>query len=397
MSDAASGAPLHALYDAGLFDLDGVVYRGGNPVPHASRAIAEARAEGMRPVFVTNNAARTPATVAAQLSSLAIPAKPGEILGSAHVGVELAEAELGAGARVLLCGGEGLREAAKASSLVVVESAEDKPDGVIHGFSPETDWRMLSEAVMAISGGARYIATNLDRLIPRERGLMMGVGSLAKAVEHATGVAPVSGAKPDARMFRAAAAKAGATAPLVVGDNLDTDILGAANSGYASLHVLTGTHCALDAMRAEADRRPRYLAFDLKALASQYPRIRIGRPKAWYAIEPEATGIDHDEVAAFVRSVVPGAVQSHAGLREALSVQVADSDGTVRAHATLDADALRIDGRILDPRALADSQTAGLELTENQYRAVAHLLWAVFDVLPHCRESFENLIETGAS
>ena len=380
------------IYDAGLFDLDGVVYRGKNRVDRAASSISAAREAGMQPVFVTNNASRTPETVAAQLRSLDIEAGPQDILGSAHVAVDLAEAELGQGASVLLCGGEGLRRAAEASTLRIVESADDKPEGVIHGFSPETNWLMLSEAVLAINGGARYIATNLDRVIPRERGLMMGIGSMVKAVTHATGAQPVSGAKPDARMFIAAARKAGARRALVLGDNLDTDILGATNSGLPAMHVLTGTHGVRQVLFAQPDRRPRYMAKDLSSLVEAYPTIVLECACERLAIAPADGMLDHERIAqTLARASTPEAPSPQAPIR----VCVRDAKDALQASAEFDGAELRIAGQ--PTIRLANEETgeaAGLRLDLASYRALAHLAWAVADIWPQHRQALEEALSS---
>lgn len=395
------------IYDAGLFDLDGVVYRGKNRIEHAASSIEAAREAGMRPVFVTNNASRTPEIVAAQLRSLDIDAGPEDILGSAHVAIELAEAELGHGASVLLCGGEGLRRAAEASSLRIVESADDKPDGVIHGFSPDTNWLMLSEAVLAINGGARYIATNLDRVIPRERGLMMGIGSMVKAVMHATGAQPVSGAKPDARMFIAAARKAGASKALVLGDNLDTDILGATNSGVAAMHVLTGAYGVSQVLFAEPECRPRYMAKDLRSLLEPYPAIRIECATASVTIEPADERIDHCRIAETLAKAAGTPTSSAAGDEETtadapklelaapIRVLVLDADKHVEASAEFDGTELRICGQNpIRVGGAAAQATPEITLDLAGYRALTHLMWVMADIWPHHRQAFEAALSS---
>lgn len=363
MIDSLAAPALCELHDAGLFDLDGVLYRGAAPVAHAAEALAHARTAGMACVFVTNNASRPRAAVAAQLTDLSIEATAEDILSSAHIGVELAEAQLGRGASVLLCGGEGLREAATEAGLHIVESADEHPAGVIHGFSPETNWQMLSEAVLAINAGARYIATNLDRVIPRERGLMIGMGSFAKAITHATGVEPISGAKPDAHMFSAAARKAGARCPLVVGDNLDTDILGATNSGLPSLHVLTGTHSAREVCLATPELRPRYLGDDLRCLCEPYPDVLLEIGSRRLTLHADGHRLDHAGILAALCGTATSAA-AHAEY-ERIVVSVAS------ASAVFDGGKLTV----------VDTGTQGT-ISLDAYRALAHLAWIVADCHP---------------
>src|SRR5699024_5136170 len=71
--------PLHENFDCALLDLDGVVYRGADAVPHAAGVIGTIRRHGMGTVFVTNNASRTPEDIADHLTELGVPTGPEEV------------------------------------------------------------------------------------------------------------------------------------------------------------------------------------------------------------------------------------------------------------------------------------------------------------------------------
>lgn len=375
MERTSDTSRLCELYDAGLFDLDGVLYLGSEPIDYAPKILEQVRADGFTAVFVTNNASRTPQTVAQHLSSLDIPAHACDIVTSAQIGVQLAQSLLGQEARVLLCGAQGLTYAAEEAGLCIVDSADDKPDGVIHGFSPEMNWARLSEAVLAIRGGATYITTNLDRLIPRERGLMMGVGSLAKAITHATGVKPISGAKPEPQMFQYAADRARAHKPLVVGDNLDTDIQGAYASGFPSLHVLTGTHNARDVIFAPISQRPRYLGDDMRCLSENYPDITMrdesGDIQA--VIPASQQHSDHEELARLFDTADTGIIVSVAHARVHCTRDYIDINGTTYTYNTHD-------------------KSKKIEVTLDEYRALVHALWLFCDRDATNRSTMERYI-----
>ncbi|MBR5950789.1 MAG: HAD-IIA family hydrolase [Actinomycetaceae bacterium] len=366
-------AKICELYDVGLFDLDGVLYRGNEPVPYASQSLARIRRGNFAAVFVTNNASRVPEVVAQQLVSLGVDASPDDILSSAHIGVSLAQSLCGKNAKVLLCGAQGLYRAASEAGLTIVDSADDNPQAVIHGFSPEANWEMLSEAVLAIGKGACYIATNLDRFIPRERGLMLGVGSFAAAITHATGVTPISGAKPEPQMFRHAAEKAHAHAPLVIGDNLETDIRGGYASGFPTLHVLTGGHTPRDVICAPVPERPRYLADDLRCLDEHYPDIELvddgGNVRA--TISASDTHIDHE---AFASQAAQG---NFFAVRIGKDLASYDNNAVTIGHTTYPLD---------------KENAHGIELTVNEYRAFVHALWLVLDTNPSSRQTIERYL-----
>lgn len=270
-----SEQPLSAAYDIALLDLDGVCYKGKAPVEYAAEGIAGARANGMRAMFVTNNANRPPHTVAEQLTSLDIPAADAEILTAAQAGAAILADDLPPGSVVLAVGGPGLHEALAEYGFVVTETADDHPVAVIQGFNPEVNWARMSEAALAIRAGARFVATNLDATLPLERGQHLGNGALVQAVVHATGVVPVSGGKPQAEIFHRAVAKAGGGTALAVGDRLDTDLAGSRAADVPGLHVLTGVSDARDVVLAIPAERPTFLAVDLRGMNIAHPPVAV--------------------------------------------------------------------------------------------------------------------------
>ena len=270
MSLAASRGALSSSYDVALLDLDGVVYVGLEAVPGAPAALARARGDGMRLAFVTNNAARPPATVARHLTELGIPAEADEVITSAQAAAHHLADMLPAGARVLVLGTTGLIEALRQRGLTPVYSAEDGPVAVVQGYSPDTDWRMLAEAAVAIRRGLPWVATNLDATLPSLRGPLPGNGSLVAALHHATGATPESTGKPDPRMHRESVERSRARRPIVVGDRLDTDIEGAIRVGCDSMLVLSGVTSPAELLAAPAGQRPSFLAEDVGGLLAPH-------------------------------------------------------------------------------------------------------------------------------
>lgn len=274
MTLIGSDEPLATAYDVALVDLDGVTYKGPNAIPTAPRALAAARAMGLRVVFVTNNASREPGEVASHLTELGMPATESEILTAAQAGAAMLTDHLAQGAKVLVVGGRGLRTAVAAQGFEIVDSATAHPNAVIQGFAPELGWAQLAEAAYAINAGARYFATNLDLTLPTERGMAPGNGSLVAAVVTATGVTPPAAGKPEPGMFQLAAKRAGAERPLVIGDRLDTDLKGARAAGIPGLLVLTGVSDVREALTAPKEHRPSFIGADLRTLEEQHPTPR---------------------------------------------------------------------------------------------------------------------------
>jgi len=275
--------PLSGAYDTALLDLDGVVYAGGEAIAHAVEALGAARDAGMRLAYVTNNAARTPLTVAEHLTRLGIPAEPEEVVTSAQAVARMIAEEVPPGSRVLCVGGEGLAVALRERGLEPVESADDDPVAVVQGYGgPQMPWGRLAEAAIAVGRGLPWFASNTDLTIPSGRGIAPGNGAAVEAVRIATrwmrpAPEPKVAGKPLPPMHRETILRTGAERPLVVGDRLDTDIEGAHAGGVDSLLVLTGVTDAAQLLAAPPEHRPTYVAADLRGLHRAQPEVEETR------------------------------------------------------------------------------------------------------------------------
>lgn len=270
----ASHQPLAERYDVALLDLDGVVYVGPSAVEGAREHLLEARSLGMRLAYVTNNASRTPQTVAAHLRDLGMPAADGDVVTSAQAAARVVAELVPAGSRVLVVGGTGLVEALREREMVPVDSADDDPAAVAQGFSPDLGWALLAEGAYALERGVPWIASNTDLTIPTPRGRAPGNGTLVEVLRTATGRTPVVAGKPETPMHAEAVARTGAHRPVVVGDRLDTDIEGANRAGVDSLLVFSGVTDEADVVLADDELRPTYIADDLGGLHHPHPETQ---------------------------------------------------------------------------------------------------------------------------
>ncbi|RST11007.1 HAD-IIA family hydrolase [Streptomyces sp. WAC05374] len=269
-----SARALSEAYDTALLDLDGVVYAGGEAIAYAVESLGTARDGGMHLAYVTNNALRTPAAVAAHLSELGVPAEPSDVITSAQAVARLIADQVPPGSRVLVIGGEGLRVALRERGLEPVESADDDPAAVVQGYGgPELPWGRFAEAAYAVARGVPWFASNTDLTIPSPRGIAPGNGAAVEVVRIATGAEPQVAGKPLPPMHRETILRTGAERPLVVGDRLDTDIEGAFNGGVDSLLVLTGVTDAARLLAAVPEHRPTYVDADLRGLLTGQPEV----------------------------------------------------------------------------------------------------------------------------
>ena len=273
-----SAEPLSQCYDVALLDLDGVVYVGPRAVPGAPEALAKAAGTGMRLAFVTNNASRTPAAIAAQLDGFGVPAAATDIITSAQAAATLLASRLAPGSAVLVIGSTALRIAVRERGLRPVSTALDRPAAVVQGYAPGVGYAQLLEGGLAVRAGAWFVASNADATLPTTRGIQPGNGSLCQVIAYATGQQPAVAGKPEPPLHAEAVARTGARRPLVVGDRLDTDIEGAVRAGAASLLVLTGISHPADVVAAPPGQRPSYLAAGLAGLLEPHPAVTSQGP-----------------------------------------------------------------------------------------------------------------------
>lgn len=287
-----SRKPLVEAYDLLLVDLDGVCYNGSQPIDHAAEGLSLAREAQIALSFVTNNASRTPRQVCERLAGVGIEASENEVMTAAMDGVGILTDKLPPASKVLVVGGEGLREAVTEAGFEVVANADDHPAAVIQGYDPSVGWAEMSEAAYAINAGALFVATNLDASLPTERGFAIGNGSLVACVQNATGHKPLAGGKPFASIYRRPVEQAGAHRPLAVGDRLNTDIRGARSAGYRSLLVLTGVTDARALALAEREERPDFIGLDLRSLAQAHPGVVKNPTGEWTSGDSAGFSVD---------------------------------------------------------------------------------------------------------
>ncbi len=255
-------------YDLAMLDLDGVVYVGGSAVPGAPEHLAAARAAGMRLAFVTNNAARTPDAVAGHLRELGVPAHDTDVVTSAQAAARLVLGLVGAGARVVCLGAEGLRQAVHAVGLVPV-GTEDEAAAVVTGYGPDVRWRDIMRVAVRIRDGLPWVASNTDLTFPSAFGVAPGHGTQVEMLRRFSGIDPAVAGKPARPLLDETVRRVGGRRPLMVGDRLDTDIEGARLAALDSLLVLTGVTGLAELVAAPPQLRPTYLAPDLAGLMEE--------------------------------------------------------------------------------------------------------------------------------
>lgn len=282
---ADAGALRQAGIGALFFDMDGVIYRGRLAVPGASDLIANLQAHGIPFLFLTNNAALTPAQFQARLAQIGIHVAASAIFTSSlATGAWLRAALLqqsGPSARsatAYVVGEAGLCEAVAQAGLTIVSNWRQAA-WVVAGLDRNATWYSLKDAVLAIRAGARFVAANRDVTLPSDEGELPGAGAIIAFLQAASGIAPIVIGKPERAMFEQALALTGVSpdAAVMVGDRLETDIIGAQRAGLRSIGVLTGVSTAADFVNAQ---HPPTWVLDSVADIN----------RAWFGVQPPGIG-----------------------------------------------------------------------------------------------------------
>jgi NagD protein len=221
-----------------LIDMDGVIYRGNQLIEGADRFIRELRAARIPFLFLTNNSQRTRRDVAIRLERLGIEVEEEHVYTCAMATARfLAQQKPGGTAYVI--GEGGLLNALHSNGYAIVDK---DPDFVVVGEGRTLTFEMAEAALGMILGGAKLIATNLDPNCPTQAGLRPGCGAIVALLETASGVKAFSVGKPSPAMLGGARKELGPEVDQVVmiGDTMETDILGAVQLGYQSILVLSG-------------------------------------------------------------------------------------------------------------------------------------------------------------
>lgn len=251
-----------------LIDMDGVLYRGSEPIPGAAHFIEQLRLRNIPFRFLTNNSQRTRRDVVAKLARMGIDVEDEHVFTCAMATARfLAQQKPGGTAFVI--GEGGLLTALHQNGYAVVDH---EPDYVIVGEGRTFNLELVEAAVRMILGGAKLIATNLDPSCPTANGIRPGCGAMVAMLEAATGVKAFSVGKPSPLMMRAARKELGlgTEETVMIGDTMETDILGGVQLGFHTVLVLSGGTRREDLVRYAY--RPEIVVASLAELAERLDR-----------------------------------------------------------------------------------------------------------------------------
>ena len=222
-----------------VLDMDGVLWRSTTLMPGVAEFFAFLQHHEIAFAFATNNSTKTVAAYVEKLAGFGIPAEPHQIITSAVATADYVHQRYSLDTPLYIIGETGIRQGL--AEYGYVEDPE-RAEVVVVGMDNEVTYAKMKVATLLIGKGATFIGTNGDCSFPVPEGVAPGTGSLLAAIEAATNVAPVVIGKPEAAMFEVALQRIGATSDhsLMIGDRLETDILGGQGAGLKTALLLTG-------------------------------------------------------------------------------------------------------------------------------------------------------------
>lgn len=250
-------------FSALILDMDGVLWRGDEPLGDLPWIFDRIRQSGLKYSLVTNNSTRTVDQYVQKLRGFGVTVSAERVINSALATAHYLSKKFPEGGPVFVVGEEGLLKALAQKNFV---PAEEGVKAVVVGLDRELTYKSLCRASMLIREGLPFVATNPDPTLPTPQGMIPGTGSILAALESASGVKPVIIGKPQPEMYRVAIERMGTSIQetLVVGDRLETDIAGGQTLGCSTAVVLTGASSEEDAWAWEPP--PDIVASDLANL-----------------------------------------------------------------------------------------------------------------------------------
>ncbi len=234
-----------------IVDMDGVIYRGNQPLPGSADFFRFLRNRHSRIAFFSNNSTITKKQYVEKLHNMDIIAREDEIISSSsitayYIGKEKPQAT------VYCIGEEGIRdELRKNGAQIIADPASHQVNYVVVGLDRKFDYDKLTKAMWSLLKGAKFYGTNPDLTYPLEDSLIPGCGALLASIEACTGVKPRVFGKPCPESIHFLLEMTGfhEKETIFIGDRLDTDIELAKRQGIFSILVLTGVHQGEDVKR----------------------------------------------------------------------------------------------------------------------------------------------------
>ncbi len=272
-----SPSPSHPkAIEAIILDVDGTLLRGKDPIPGIVELHQYLRSRQIPYVVASNNSTKSPADYQRKLAGFGVTLDPADIINSGVATAAFLQREFPKGSGCYVIGAPALQEAVSGAGLVVREDAHEKVAAVVVGGDPSLTYHKLKIATLLLQRGALFVGTNPDVVYPTEEGLVPEAGTTLAALQAATGARPVVIGKPERHLFDLAVKHMGSrpSATAVVGDRLETDIVGGQRAGLTT--ILTTTGVDDEAAIAKKGIRPDWVVHGPMELIQLLERLNPG-------------------------------------------------------------------------------------------------------------------------
>lgn len=231
-----------------LLDLDGTMYTGSHVLPGAKEFLTYLQQQKIPYAFLTNNASRTPLQAKEHLLELGFEGiKTRDFFTSAMAAAKYVAAHE-TKRKAFYVGMEGLKAALLEEGFELVEH---QADFVFIGLDRLGTYDKYSHALENLLEGAKLVGTNNDRKLPHNGGYKIGNGAVVAMLEYASNQRSIQIGKPYLPILESACDyyQTPMSEMIMIGDNLETDILLGVNAGIETIFVTSGVHHEQDCTR----------------------------------------------------------------------------------------------------------------------------------------------------
>ncbi len=255
-------------YEAVLLDLDGTLYHEDHGLPGAAELVDKLQRAG-RKFACLSNSTSSPNRIRDRLERMGIRMDADHIYSAAAAAADYIIEHYPPPRRIYNLATEGMQDLLDEHAQWV-QTPDEPCDAVVVGapsnvYAGEERQRT---ALMLLRRGADLIGICPDRVYPSPRGLELGVGAHCAMLGYAANVEPFFCGKPQEVFFRKLCQKLRVDPRqcVLIGDNPESDVVGARQVGMRTILTLTGVATRQDIEKLDEMHRPDAVIQDLREL-----------------------------------------------------------------------------------------------------------------------------------
>jgi len=228
-----------------IIDMDGVLWKDTEPITDLPKLFENFDNHSIKVTLATNNASRSATQFLEKLESFGVKLEKWQAVTSAMATAFMVHKDFPEGGPVYISGSDALIDRLKEYNFY---HSTRNPQAVIAGIPPDFGYESVKDTSLVLQTGIPFYYTNPDPSYPTPKGNLPGAGTILAALETASGVKAKIAGKPLPYLFELAIGRMNSKPEktLVVGDRLNTDILGGYNAGCKTLFVLSGVNTQED-------------------------------------------------------------------------------------------------------------------------------------------------------